>query len=176
MGRRSSDGTQGTRKPPLHETEWREQAGVSEVLCVLRSSAVDRPCDELTHCMEQSSPDQCLGDFMKIAMKRVSGRQRWRLASPQDYSLPSLLCTGTTGTPCRGTGDRACSLQRVGSQGEPQAGPEVILEPSLGSGCISYTLLQLGFSTLPVGPPRGQVGTVCTPKVMHGTQFVPNPI
>lgn len=120
MGRRSSDGTQGTRKPPLNETEWREQAGVSEVLCVPRTSAVDRPWDGLTHCMEQSSPDQCLGDFMKIAMKRVSGRQRWRLASPQDYSLPSPLCIGATGTPCGGTGDQAGSLQRVGSQGEPR--------------------------------------------------------
>lgn len=109
-------------------------------------------------------------------MKRVSGRQRWRLSSPQDYSLPSPLYTRTTGTPCEGTGDRAGSLQLVGIQGEPQAGPEVMLEPSLGSGCVSYTRLQLGFSTLPVGPPRGQVGTVCTHKGMPGTQFVPKPI
>ena len=68
------------------------------------------------------------------------------------------------------------SLQLVGIRGEPQAGPEVMLEPSLGSGCISYTCLQLGFSTLPVGPPRGQIGTVCTHKGMPGTQFVPKPI
>lgn len=36
MGQRSSDGAQGTRKLPLNDAEWREQAGVSELLCVTR--------------------------------------------------------------------------------------------------------------------------------------------
>ena len=90
--------------------------------------------------------------------------------------FPLLFTLGLQELHVRGQeiGQVACSL--LAFRGEPQAGPEVMLEPSLGSGCVSYTRLQLGFSTLPVGPPRGQVGTVCTHKGMPGTQFVPKPI
>lgn len=68
MGQGSSDSTQGTRRLPLIETEWGELARASEVLGEVLS-AVDRSCDELTDCTEQSSPVQCLGTFLEIAME-----------------------------------------------------------------------------------------------------------